>query len=138
MGISPHLSQHLVWLLQKNVDDKMERDYEFTSTCHLHDMLRPNQIGSLAAKKTIQKLNPQKIESEKISIIFDRRISKGMLSVLASAISASSIARGTSFLKDKINEEVFSSSINIYDKPNIVKGLGSRYFDSEGVKTGRN
>ena len=60
----------------------MERDYEFTSTCHLHDMLRPNQIGSLAAKKTIQKLNPQKIESEKISIIFDRRISKGILSVL--------------------------------------------------------
>ena len=62
-------------------------------------MLRPNQIGSLAAKKTIQKLNPQKIESEKISIIFDRRISKGILSAFASAISASSIARGTSFLK---------------------------------------
>jgi len=113
----------------------MERDYEFTSTCHLHDMLRPGQIGSLAAKKTIQKLNPQKIESEKISIIFDRRISKGMLSVLASAISASSIARGTSFLKDKINEEIFSTSISIYDKPDIVKGLGSRNFDDEGVKT---
>ena len=114
---------------------KMERDYEFTSTCHLHDMARPNQIGSIAAKKTIQKLGPKKIESEKINIIFDRRISKGILSTLASTISASSIARGTSFLKDKINEEIFSSSINIYDKPNIIKGLGSRYFDSEGVKT---
>ena len=112
----------------KNADNNMERDYEFTSTCHLQDMLRPNQIGSLAAKKTIQKLNPQKIESEKISIIFDRRISKGMLSVLASAISASSIARGTSFLKDKINEEIFSKSINIFDKPDIVKGLGSQIF----------
>jgi len=89
----------------------------------------------LAAKKTIQKLNPQKIESEKISIIFDRRISKGILSALASAISASSIARGTSFLKDKINEEIFSTSINIYDKPDIIKGLGSQYFDNEGVKT---
>ncbi len=89
----------------------MERDYEFTNTCHLHDMTRPDQIGSIAAKKTIQKLNPQKSESEKISIIFDRRISKGILSTLASAISASSIARGTSFLKDKINEEIFSSSI---------------------------
>ena len=119
----------------KDSNDKMERDYEFTSTCHLHDMLKPNQIGSIAAKKTIQKLNPQKIESEKISIIFDRRISKGILSAFASAITASSIARGTSFLKDKINEEVFSTSINIYDKPDIVKGLGSRYFDSEGVKT---
>jgi PmbA protein len=119
----------------KDSNDKMERDYEFTSTRHLHDMLRPNQIGSLAAKKTIQKLNPKKIESEKISIIFDRRISKGILSAFASSIAASSIARGTSFLKDKINEEIFSASINIYDKPDIVKGLGSRYFDSEGVKT---
>ena len=118
----------------KNADNDMERDYEFTSTCHLQDMLKPNQIGAIAAKKTIQKLNPQKIDSEKISVIFDRRISKGMLSVFASAISASSIARGTSFLKDKINEDVFLPSINIFDKPNIVKGLGSKYFDSEGVK----
>ena len=90
---------------------------------------------TIAAKKTLQKLDPRKIESEKISIVFDRRISKGILSAFASAISASSIARGTSFLKDKINEEIFTSSINIFDKPNIVKGLGSRYFDSEGVKT---
>jgi PmbA protein len=119
----------------KDTNDNMERDYEFTSACHLNDMLKPNQIGALAAKKTIQKLNPQKIDSEKISIIFDRRISKGILSVFASAITASSIARGFSFLKDKINEEIFSNSINIYDKPDIVKGLGSRYFDSEGVKT---
>jgi PmbA protein len=119
----------------KDSNNNMERDYEFTSTCHLNDMLKPIQIGKMAAKKTIQKLNPKKIESEKISIIFDRRISKGVLSVFASAISASSIARGTSFLKDTINESIFSSSINIFDKPDIVKGLGSRYFDSEGVKT---
>ena len=119
----------------KDASNNMERDYEFTSTCHLNDMLKPNQIGKMAAKKTIQKLNPRKIESEKISIVFDRRISKGILSTFASAISSSSIARGTSFLKDKINEDIFSSSINIFDKPDIVKGLGSRYFDSEGVKT---
>ena len=118
----------------KDLNDNMERDYEFTSTCHLNDMLKPNQIGTMAAKKTIQKLNPQKIESEKISIIFDRRISKGILSAFANAITSSSIARGTSFLKDKINKDIFSNSINIFDKPDIVKGLGSRYFDSEGVK----
>ena len=119
----------------KDSNNNMERDYEFTNTCHLQDMFKPNQIGEMAAKKTIQKLNPQKIESEKISIIFDKRISKGVLSVFASAISASSIARGTSFLKDKINKDIFSKSINIFDKPDIIKGLGSRYFDSEGVKT---
>jgi PmbA protein len=119
----------------KDANNNMERDYEFTNTSHLNDMFKPDKIGKLAAKKTIQKLNPRKIESEKISVIFDRRISKGILSTFASAISASSIARGTSFLKGKINEDIFSSSINIVDKPNIVKGLGSRYFDSEGVKT---
>ena len=64
--------------IAKDSNGNMERDYEFTNTCHLHDVLRPNQIGSSAAKKTIQKLNPQKIQSEKISIIFDRRISKGI------------------------------------------------------------
>jgi PmbA protein len=112
----------------------MERDYDFTSACHLHDMARPAQIGSIAAKKTIQKLEPKKKESEKISIIFDRRISKGILSSLAAAISAASIARGTSFLKDKINEKIFSNTINVYDKPDIIRGLGSSYFDTEGVK----
>jgi PmbA protein len=119
----------------KDDNNNMERDYEFTNTCHLHDMAKPSQIGKIATKKTIEKLNPQKIESEKISIIFDKRISKGILNVLASAISASSIARGTSFLKEKINKEIFTSSINVFDKPDMVKGLGSRYFDSEGVKT---
>ena len=118
----------------KDSNNNMERDYEFTHTCHLNDMLRPHQIGAMAAKKTIQKLDPKKIESEKISIIFDRRISKGILTVLASAISASSIARGTSFLKDKLNKDIFSSSINIFDKPDMIKALGSKYFDSEGVK----
>ena len=119
----------------KDSNNNMERDYEFTSKCHLHDMLKPKEIGSIAAKKTIEKLNPQKIKSEKISVVFDRRISKGILSTLAGAISASAIARGTSFLKEKLNKEIFSSSINVLDKPNIAKGLGSRYFDSEGVKS---
>ena len=119
----------------KDSNNNMERDYEFTSKCHLDDMLKPKEIGSIAAKKTIEKLNPQKIKSEKISVVFDRRISKGILSTLAGAISASAIARGTSFLKEKLNKEIFSSSINVLDKPNIAKGLGSRYFDSEGVKS---
>ena len=118
----------------KDSNNNMERDYEFTNSCHLSDMLKPNQIGKMAATKTIKKLNPKKIESEKISIIFDKRISKGILSAFASAISSSSIARGTSFLKNKINENIFSSSINIFDKPDMIKGLGSMYFDLEGVK----
>ena len=65
----------------------MERDYEFSSKRHLSDIKQAIDLGNKAAKQTIRKLSPKKIGSEKISIIFDKRISKGMLSVFASAIS---------------------------------------------------
>ena len=113
----------------------MERDYEFSSKRHLSDIKQATDLGNKAAKHTIRKLSPKKIGSEKISIIFDKRISKGMLSAFASAISSSAIARGTSFLKDKIDQQVFANSINVIDKPDIIKGMGSQNFDSEGVNS---
>jgi len=117
-------------------DDKsMERDYEYTLRCHLNDIKSAEELGKVAAENTIRKLSPKKIGSEKIPIIFDKRIAKGILSTFASAISSSAISRGTSFLKDMIGQKIFSDSINIFDKPDIIKGLGSRSFDSEGVKT---
>ena len=116
-------------------DQSMERDYEYTLKCHLNDIMGAEELGKAAAENTIRKLSPKKIGSEKIAIIFDKRIAKGMLSTFASAISSSSISRGTSFLKDNIDQKIFSGSINIFDKPDIIKGLGSQSFDSEGVKT---
>ena len=117
-------------------DDKsMERDYEYTLKCHLDDIKNAEELGKAAAEQTIRKLNPKKIGSEKIAIIFDKRIAKGILSTFASAISSSAISRGTTFLKDTIDKKIFSGSINIFDKPDISKGLGSKSFDSEGVKT---
>jgi len=117
-------------------DDKsMERDYEYTLKCHFKDIKSADELGKVAAEHTLRKLSPKKIGSEKIAIIFDKRIAKGILDNFASAISSSAISRGTSFLKDKINQKIFSSSISIFDKPDIIKGLGSQSFDSEGVKT---
>ena len=116
-------------------DNSMERDYEYTSKCHLKDIKDAEVLGKLAAEQTIKKLSPKKISSEKIALIFDKRIAKGILSTFASAIYSSVISRGTSFLKDKINQKIFSDEINIFDKPDILKGLGSRSFDAEGVKT---
>ena len=116
-------------------DNSMERDYDYTLKCHLKDIKDAEELGKKAAEQTIRKLSPKKIGSEKIAIIFDKRIAKGILSTFASAISSSAISRGTSFLKDKINQKIFSNSINVLDKPDILKGLGSRSFDAEGVKT---
>ncbi len=117
-------------------DEKsMERDYEYSSKRYLDDIKDPKSLGKIASHQTIRKLSPKKIGSEKLSVIFDKRIAKGMLSAFANAISSSAIARGTSFLKDQLNEQIFSNSINIIDKPDIIKGLGSKNFDSEGVKS---
>ena len=118
-----------------NDDKSMERDYEYTLKCHLKDMKNAEELGKISAEKTIKKLSPKKIGSEKIPIIFDKRIAKGMLGIFASAIASSAISRGTSFLKDKVNKKIFSDTISIFDKPDMLKGLGSRSFDSEGVKT---
>ena len=115
-------------------DQSMERDYEYTLKCHLDDIKSPEELGNLASENTLRKLSPKKIGSEKIAIIFDKRIAKGILSTFASAISSSAISRGTSFLKDKVDQKIFSDSISIFDKPDIIKGLGSKSFDSEGVK----
>ena len=112
----------------------MERDYEYSVKCHLKDIKNAEELGKKAADLTIRKLSPKKIGSEKIAIIFDKRIAKGILGSFASAISSSAISRGTSFLKGKINDRIFSETINITDKPDIFKGLGSKSFDSEGVK----
>ena len=116
-------------------DQSMERDYEYTLKCHLNDIMGAEELGKAAAEHTIRKLSPKKIGSDKIAIIFDKRIAKVILSTFASAISSSAISRGTSFLKNKIDQKIFSGTINIYDKPDITKGLGSKCFDSEGVKT---
>ena len=116
-------------------DQSMERDYEYTLKCHLNDIMGAEELGKAAAENTIRKLSPKKIGSDKIAIIFDKRIAKVILSTFASAISSSAISRGTSFLKNKIDQKIFSGIVNIYDKPDIIKGLGSKCFDSEGVKT---
>ena len=118
-------------------DSQMERDYDFTSKRHFSDLTSPTNIGESAALNTVKKLDPKKIKSEKIGVVFDKKISKGILNVLSSAISAAAISRGTSFLKNKIGEEIFSKSLNVIDDPKIKKGLGSKNFDSEGVETNK-
>ena len=112
----------------------MERDYEYSSKRYFKDLLTPKQIGESAAKLAISKLNPKKIESDKMNIIFDKRISQNILSTFASAISSSTIAKGTTFLKESLDKQIFSNKINIIDKGDIKKANGSRYFDSEGVR----
>ncbi len=113
---------------------KMERDYDYSSAIHYEDLAKPEEIGKSAADLTLKRLNPRKVESCKTSVIFDRRISGRIVSYVASAISGNAIARGTSFLKDSLNKQIFRKNISIIDDPKIIRGKNSSLFDGEGVK----
>jgi PmbA protein len=75
------------------------------------------------------------VSTRQVPVIFDPRVSRSLLGSFSSAISGAAIARGTSFLKDSLNQQVFHKDIQIMDDPHVKRGLGSRPFDSEGVAT---
>ena len=113
----------------------MERDYDYASTVYGEDLRSPEDIGRSAGEKAVRRLNPQKCETTAVPVVFDPRVSGGLVGHLSSAINGTSIARGTSFLKDKMGEQLFPAGINIVDAPHRKRGLKSRPFDAEGIAT---
>jgi PmbA protein len=111
----------------------MERDYDQASARHRADLLSPESVGMSAGERAVRRLNPRKAKSQAVTIVYDPRVSGGLVGHLAGAISGTSIARGVSFLKDMLDKEVFSRSINIVDDPHRIRGLRSKPFDGEGV-----
>ncbi|MBS0186187.1 MAG: TldD/PmbA family protein [Proteobacteria bacterium] len=114
---------------------KMERDYAFTSAIYREDMIPANVIGHEAGERAVKRLSPRKIQSTQMPIVYDPRVGGSLLGHLASAINGATIARGTSFLKEKLNKKLFSEKIMIQDNPHIKRGLRSRGFDIEGIAT---
>ena len=114
---------------------KMERDYEYQSKVHFSDLDNPKKIGEKAAERAISRLNPKKVKSDSVPVIFDPRVSGSLLSLFIGGISGQAITRGTSFLKDKMNKDILKNTINIIDDPHIKRGARSLPFDGEGVAT---
>ncbi len=111
----------------------METDYDYSSTLHLADLESPEKIGHTAGARAVERLNPRKVATKKVPVVFDPRVSGSLVSHLASAINGSAIARKTSFLKDKLGERLFAPGINIIDDPLRRRGQRSRPFDAEGI-----
>ncbi len=111
----------------------MERDYDFTSASHAEDLRGAAEIGRSAGERAVKRLNPRKGATATMPVIFDPRVSNGFVGALAGAISGPSIARGTSFLKDRLNSDLFAAGISIVDDPFLPRGRRSRPFDGEGV-----
>src|SRR4051794_366997 len=111
----------------------MERDYDFTSALHASDLEGAEKIGRSAGERAVKRLNPRKVETRRVPVIFDPRVTGSLVGHLASAINGSSIARKTSFLKDRMGEQIFPKGIRIIDDPLRRRGLRSHPFDGEGV-----
>jgi PmbA protein len=113
----------------------MQRDYDYHSAVHASDLEDPWAIGRSAGERAVARLNPIRPATAKLPVVYDPRVAGGLLGHLAGAINGASVARGTSFLKDRLGKKVFASGINIMDDPRRVRGLRSRVFDGEGTPT---
>lgn len=111
----------------------MERDYDFTSAIHASDLASPESIGAKAAERAVARVNPRKVETCKAPVVFDPRVASSLVGHLMGAINGASIARKTSFLKDRMGQQLFGGDVSIIDDPLRVRGLRSQPFDAEGV-----
>jgi len=113
----------------------MERDYDFSSALHGADLEAPAKIGQRAGERAVARANPRKAATCKAPVIFDPRVAGSLVGHLVGAANGASIARKTSFLKDRLGQQLFDKSIRIIDDPLRVRGLRSQSFDAEGVAT---
>jgi PmbA protein len=113
----------------------MQRDYDSHSTVHLADLDDPVAIGRSAGERAVKRMHPNRPKTAKVPVIYDPRVAGGLLGHFAGAINGAGVARGTSFLKDKLGQRVFAAGITVRDDPLRVRGLRSRIFDGEGTPT---
>jgi PmbA protein len=111
----------------------MESDYEFSSALHARDLESAAEVGRAAGQRAVARLNPRKVTTRRVPIVFEPRVAGSLVGHLAGAINGSAVARKTSFLRDKLGERLFRPGIRIWDDPLRTRGLRSRPFDAEGV-----
>jgi PmbA protein len=113
----------------------MQRDYDYHSTVYFADLDDPVKIGKSAGERAIARLNPIRPKTARIPVVYDPRVAGSLLGHFAGAINGAGIARGTSFLKDRLGQRIFGAGVSIRDDPRRVRGLRSRVFDGEGTPT---
>lgn len=114
----------------------MERDYDYTAAVYAADLRPPEAVGRTAGERTVRRLNPRKAGSARVPVVYEPRAARSLIGHLAGAINGTAIARGTSFLKDRMGQRLFPAGIDVVDDPLRPRGLKSRPVDHEGIGTG--
>lgn len=115
--------------------DQLENDYEYTVSREFDALSSADWVGQNCAKKVIARLNPQKLTTREVPVIFLNDVSTGLISHLTGAISGGSLYRQSSFLLDHLGKQVLPDWFQISERPHLLKRLASTPFDSEGVRT---
>lgn len=113
--------------------ETMETGYDGRSVRWQADLPAPEHLGAEAGRRAAARLGARKIASTTAPVIFENRLAGSLMSPLIGAISGPAIARGTSFLKDRLGQQLFAKGVRITDDPHRRRGLGSSPFDDEGV-----
>ena len=117
--------------------DLMERDYDYVRSVWGAALEDPVALGRRAGERTVKRLNPRKAETARVPVIYEPRVASSLLGHLAGAISGTAVARGTSFLKDRLGQAIFPAGVTIWDDPTRRRGHRSRPFDGEGLPATR-
>jgi PmbA protein len=115
-------------------DGELQQDYCYSNTIYVADMKTPEQVAREAADMTVRKLGSRKIKSCRVPVLFHRRVGRSLLKNMLNALNGSVIAKGTSFLKDKLSQQVFSDRLSVSDRYDLDRGLRSRPFDADGLE----
>lgn len=115
--------------------DQLENDYEYTVSREFDALSSADWVGQNCAKKVIARLNPQKLTTREVPVIFLNDVATGLISHLTGAISGGSLYRKSSFLLDQLGKQVLPDWFQISERPHLLKRLASTPFDSEGVRT---
>lgn len=113
----------------------MERDYDYASARHRSDLMAATEVGRRAGERAVRRVNPVKLASETMPVVYDPRIASGLVGHLIGAITGASIARKSSFLLDARGKPVFAPGVTIREEPLRQRGLRSRPMDGEGLPT---
>jgi len=113
----------------------MQRDYDYSSAVHLADLDDAAAIGRSAGERAVARMGPRRAKTARLPVVYDPRVAGSLLGHLAGAINGAAVARGTTFLKDKLESRLFPEGTEIHDDPRRPRGLRSRPFDAEGQPT---
>jgi PmbA protein len=115
----------------------MQRDYWYAVSRTLSKLDAPEEVGRIAAQRTLRRLGGRKVKTARVPIVFDPMVGRSLLGNIFEAASGDSIYRGASFLTGKLGDRIAGENVTVVDDGTMRGGFGSAPFDSEGVPTRR-